>query len=347
MIYVVKALYQEAHGFIRELELKKNTAYAPFEVFDNESAGIRLVVTGVGEIAAAAVVAAVCARDGADAADFLINIGCCAAANAGADSGCETVDSGMDSGSGAANAGEDGDCEPADRGMDSGYGEAEGAAGGCESADRGMDSGYGSANATQIGDLYLCHKITEQATGKTFYPDILYRHPWKERELVTGMQPLQKAAAHGVLYDMEAAAVYQAGIRFFSPDRMLFLKVVSDFGVAGQERMTAETLTGLLEQHVKEIAAFFTNLREAANEEEALRSGGILQEDEAVLEQLFAALHCSQTMRASARQYITYAALTGYDWKAKLEEWYARGLLPCKDRREGKVRLEELKQVLL
>ena len=303
MIYVVTALYQEAHGFIRELELKKNTAYAPFEVFDNESAGIRLVVTGVGEIAAAAAVAAVCAREGADAADFLINIGCCAAAE-GADS-----------------------C--------------------CEPADRDMDSGYGEANAAQIGDLYVCHKITEQATGKTFYPDILYRHPWRERELVTGMQPLQRAAAHGVLYDMEAAAVYQAGIRFFSPDRMLFLKVVSDFGIAGQERMTAEALTGLLEQHVKEVAAFLTNLREAADEEETLRNDGILQEDEAVLERLFAALHCSQTMRASARQYITYAALTGYDWKAELEEWYARGLLPCKDRREGKVRLEELKQVLL
>lgn len=298
MIYVMMALYQEAHGLIRELELKKNTAYAPFEVFDNESAGIRLVVTGVGEIAAAAATAAVCARDGADAADFLVNIGCCAA-------------------------------------------------GGCEPADRDMDSGYGAAHAAQIGDLYVCHKITEQATGKTFYPDILYRHPWKERELVTGMQPLQRAAAHGALYDMEAAAVYQAGIRFFSPDRMLFLKVVSDFGIAGQERMTAEALTGLLEQHVKEVAAFLTNLREAADEEETLRNDGILQEDEAVLERLFAALHCSQTMRASARQYITYAALTGYDWKAELKEWYARGLLPCKDRREGKVRLEELKQVLL
>ena len=326
MIYVVTALYQEAHGLIRELELKKNTAYAPFEVFDNESAGIRLVVTGVGEIAAAAATAAVCARDGADAADFLINIGCCAAANAGADRGCEPEDRDTDSGSGVANAG-------ADRG--------------CEIVDRGMDSGSGAANAAQIGDLYLCHKITEQATGKTFYPDILYRHPWKERELVTGMQPLQRTAAQGVLYDMEAAAVYQAGIRFFSPDRMLFLKVVSDFGVVGQERMTAETLAGLLEQHVKAVAAFLTNLREAADEEETLRNDGILQEDETVLERLFAALHCSQTMRASARQYITYAALTGYDWKAELEEWYARGLLPCKDRREGKVRLEELKQVLL
>ena len=320
MIYVMMALYQEAHGLIRELELKKNTAYAPFEVFDNESAGIRLVVTGVGEIAAAAATAAVCARDGADAADFLINIGCCAAG------GC---------------------CKPADRDMDSRCAAAEGAAGGCEPADRDMDSESGAANAAQIGDLYVCHKITEQATGKTFYPDILYRHPWKERELVTGMQPLQRAAAHGALYDMEAAAVYQAGIRFFSPDRMIFLKVVSDSGVAGQERMTAETLAGVLEQHVKAVAGFLANLWKAADEEEALRSGGILQEDEAVLEQIFAALHCSQTMRASARQYITYAALTGYDWKVELKEWYARGLLPCKDRREGKVRLEELKQVLL
>ena len=256
MIYVMMALYQEAHGLIRELELKKNTAYAPFEVFDNESAGIRLVVTGVGEIAAAAATAAVCARDGADAADFLINIGCCAA-------------------------------------------------GGCEPADRDMDSGYGAAHAAQIGDLYVCHKITEQETGKTFYPDILYRHPWKERELVTGMQPLQRAVAHGALYDMEAAAVYQAGIRFFSPDRMLFLKVVSDFGIAGQERMTAEALTGLLEQHVKEVAAFLTNLREAADEEETLRNDGILQEDEAVLERLFAALHCSQTMRAAFCMLLT------------------------------------------
>ena len=268
MINEVTTLYQEAHGLIRELELKKNTAYAPFEVFDNESAGIRLVVTGVGEIAAAAAVVAVCARDGADAAVCRCISGCRGAANSVADSGCEAVDSGMDSGSGA-------------------------------------------ANIAQIGDLYLCHKITEQATGKTFYPDILYRHPWKEQELVTGMQPLQRSAAQGVLYDMEAAAVYQAGIRFFSPDRMLFLKVVSDSGVVGQERMTAETLAGLLEQHVKAVAAFLSNLREAADEEETLRSGGILQENEAVLERLFAALHCSQTMRASARQNITYAALKG------------------------------------
>ena len=39
--------------------------------------------------------------------------------------------------------------------------------------------------------------------------------------------------------------------------------------------MTAEALTGLLEQYVKEVAAFLTNLREAADEEETLRNDGI------------------------------------------------------------------------
>lgn len=136
---------------------------------------------------------------------------------------------------------------------------------------------------------------------------------------------------------MEAAAVYQAGIRFFSPDRMFFLKVVSDFGIAGQERMTAEVLTGLLEQHVKEVAAFLIKSAGGGRRGGDAAKRWYFAGKRGGAGAAFAALHCSQTMRASARQYITYAALTGYDWKAELEEWYARGLLPCKDRqgREG------------
>lgn len=145
---------------------------------------------------------------------------------------------------------------------------------------------------------------------------------------------------------MEAAAVYQAGIRFFSPDRMLFLKVVSDSGVAGQERMTAETLAGLLEQHVKAVAGFLANLWKAADEEEALRSGGILQEDEAVLEQIWRRCTARDDAGVGAAVYHVRGA-----YRIRLESGTERmvcaGLLPCKDRREGKVRLEELKQVLL
>ena len=40
------------------------------------------------------------------------------------------------------------------------------------------DSGYQSKKK-----IYLCKKITEHVTGRTFYPDILYRHPFTEAEI--------------------------------------------------------------------------------------------------------------------------------------------------------------------
>lgn len=44
------------------------------------------------------------------------------------------------------------------------------------------------------GVAYLCSKITEEATQKTFYPDILYRHPFPEAAVVTGMNVRRKAS---------------------------------------------------------------------------------------------------------------------------------------------------------
>lgn len=50
------------------------------------------------------------------------------------------------------------------------------------------------------------------------------------------------------LYDMEAAAVYQAGAYYFGPHQMTFLKVVTDHGVAGNGK------TGQPEQIGQKIA---------------------------------------------------------------------------------------------
>ncbi len=68
-------------------------------------------------------------------------------------------------------------------------------------------------NIFQTGKIFLCNKIREQVTGKTFYPDILYRHGFMEAQIVTGVKPYIKtdpAEMTGTdfsLYDMEAAAI--------------------------------------------------------------------------------------------------------------------------------------------
>ena len=147
MVYIFTALYCEAHIFIRQYNLIKNKDCTWYQEFYNETAGIRLAVTGVGEIAAAAVVSSVCSLYRPTQDDLLFNVGIC-------------------------------------------------------------------AHTTNDG-IFLCNQIIEKATGKTFYPDMLYRHNFKEGTIVTGMLPwiadhdntqMTVPALTDNLYDMEAAA---------------------------------------------------------------------------------------------------------------------------------------------
>ena len=157
MIYLFTALYCEAHGLIRKFGLARNPKNTWLQEFYNQEAGIRLTITGVGEIAAAAAVGSVCGACRPAREDILLNVGICA--------------------------------------------RREGREG-----------------------IFLCNQITEQATGRTFYPDMLYRHDFQEGPIVTGMGLWNRAddrpesgpaVPAGALYDMEAAAIYQAGSLFF------------------------------------------------------------------------------------------------------------------------------------
>ena len=83
---------------------------------------------------------------------------------------------------------------------------------------------YGSCAGRKnipVGTVSLCNKLTQTVDGRTFYPDILYRHPFEEAELYSFpavqdresfQQFLDKDAGAGdrrkeILVDMEAAAI--------------------------------------------------------------------------------------------------------------------------------------------
>ncbi len=287
MIYLFTALYKEAGGLIRRFGLVKNTENTWFQEFYSAECGIRLAVTGVGEIAAAAVVSAVCARyrtagrAHAPEDDFLVNLGIC-----GGTAGTEGI--------------------------------------------------------------FLCNKLTEQASGKTFYPDMLYRHNFRECGIVTGMRPWDGVPEEGVpercLYDMEAAAVYQAGLPFFGPHRMAFLKIVSDSGAG--EAVTADRVIALTEKYGDDIVGFLGRLAAIAESEGRERKPAELKE-RLLWERLCRELHCSQAMGRSLWQYIRYASLSGKDSASVVGKMREENYLPCRDKREGKKCFEELKRRLL
>ena len=74
----------------------------------------------------------------------------------------------------------------------------------------------------------------------------------------------------------------------------------------------------------------------------------VFSEDETgLVAQLCEDLHCSAVMKASVEQLCRYWKLSGMDYEAYISQMYAQGLLPCKDKREGKRRIDAFRKELL
>lgn len=278
MIYIFTALYCEAHIFIQKYNLIKNQENTWFEEFYNKTASIRLTITGVGEIAAAAVVSSVCSLYKPAQNDLLLNIGLC-------------------------------------------------------------------AHTAQNNGIFLCNKIIEQSTGKIFYPDMLYHHNFSEGTIVTGMRLWNGEDYNNIIamYDMEAAAVYQVGIHFFGPHQMLFLKIVSDKGFA--EEVSKERTALLMEQYQDCIFDFIKQLFIIIQNDSCYKIQ-LPEKEERIVETFCMDLHCSKAMKDSMKQYIRYLILSNIDYISIIQDMYRENMLPCKDKKEGKLRFEEFKRRL-
>lgn len=199
--------------------------------------------------------------------------------------------------------------------------------------------------------IYLCNKLVEGATGRTFYPDMLYRHPFGEGTLITGDRIWQgsrrKDFKGTLLYDMEAAAVYQAGSRFAGPHRMQFIKIVSDHG-EGQSPLpqSQHQISALIQKNANLLFGYMDDLGQIL-QREADERAQLSEEGQRWLARLSEDLHCSKVMQDEMRQQLWYQELSGSSYEAVILGMYEEGRLPCKDKRDGKKTFEELKQRLL
>lgn len=282
MIYIFSAFYAEAKSIIDHYGLKKEKSpeTVRFDVFANDS--IRLVITGVGEINAAAAVSNIGGAYGIAPDDEILNVGC----------------------------------------------------------------GAGFGNEICLGSIFLGNKLTEQMTGRTFYPDMLMKTNLMECEIVTVTRVLNEGS-DSVVYDMEAAAVYQAAAFFVGPHRMHFIKLVSDAG----ERIDQSKITGLFALQEEKICGYIDMLLSVggnkASIDENAKGKNTVAKSAWNMDRLISDMRCSKVMGDQLAQLIKYCRLSGIDYKAVLDEYYKKGMLPCESKREGKKCLFELKQRLL
>ena len=84
----------------------------------------------------------------------------------------------------------------------------------------------GHAELSQ-GEPRIAHKVTDETSGKSWYPALITRTPWNSAPLVTVDREDNSYASDG-LVDMEAAGFMETALRFSSSELVHALKVVSD-----------------------------------------------------------------------------------------------------------------------
>lgn len=305
MVYICVALYAEAKPIIEQFQMKQLEHQGRFKVYQDEEKRYLLIITGVGQISAAIAVSHICTKYGVNDEDHLMNIGSCA--------------------------------------------------------------------GERVGQIYLCHKIENQ-TNKMYYPDLIYANDFQEatvktRDYVVRIYPdnmcdiakksqeeyteycngnqfeenIKNISLDRIVYDMEAAGIYEAGSYFFGPHQMHFLKVVSDQGadkIKNNKKDLMKHFENIIQRNSKKITAYLEKLIQPVEKEEKEKK--YLDED--WIEKICKDIHASQTMSFSLRQYMRYYALQGINYKKQFEDWYHEGKLPCKDKREGKKYFEQYKQ---
>jgi len=167
--------------------------------------------------------------------------------------------------------------------------------------------------SAEIGETYIINKITADAEARDYYPDLLYLHSFPEASLTTVSHLQTEPTEHSrMLYDMEAAGLFQAALRFFSTDRMFFFKTVSDFGENGTSvgpTFVFELMTGALLGITEALRSFHGS---------GTRRITYSESEETVIQQFLDLLYLSETMRHEMRRLLLYY---------ELERGYAIGMI--------------------
>ena len=237
--------------------------------------------------------------------------------------------------------------------------------------DQLLSLGTAARLTTCPASMYHVNKITEAATMRDFYPDMLLNTGLPEASLITGakLYTKQESGYAADLYDMEAAAIYQAASMFLGPHQMNFLRIVTDDGLTQEEMETGMTMrtvtnaasgteskpavgteasaprslaahvTDCVEQQVDTIVTVVDKLR-ALMAAEAAGHQVLTENEQQLVDKLIADAHFSKVMADECIQLIRYAALSELDWQQPIAALYAEGLVPTRDKRAGKIILE-------
>ena len=163
----------------------------------------------------------------------------------------------------------------------------------------------GVCAGANVGEIYLCNKIN---CKKTFYPDLFIPSNFTQNEITTVDYVIDEdeVKAHpNMLYDQEAAIIFENAQKCIAPHQISFLKIVSDSGITDFEKIK-KAIPQLIENKIPEIEAFISSSQKFFSKIDR-------KEEIKNLEKYSEMLKCTATMKAQFAQLLRYAQICNID----------------------------------
>lgn len=193
-----------------------------------------------------------------------------------------------------------------------------------------------------IGDIILCNKIINNCSKKNFYPDMLFKHKFKEGTLETFFQvvdeKMEKEKIKGEIVDMEGAGVCEAASLFFSQHQINIIKIVSDY--LNTSKITAEKVMELVENKINKIANWLVERKKFNVGNKEIFT---LKEKESIKK-------IEENLRLTESMYYEFLELIKY---YKIQNKSIENIIlkysdiKIKDKREGKITFERIRKEII
>ncbi len=162
----------------------------------------------------------------------------------------------------------------------------------------------GSSIDTKIGEAFIINKINDDFSKKSYYPDILIKHLFKEKDITTVQNIVSNNSGHyNSLIDMESSMIFDTCKNLVSPHQISFIKIVSDYFNMNNQSFDSNYIKKLINNSINKIEKYFINLKLLNNKEVSI----LTIEDNVWLDNISNIL----SLTASQKQFIKHKAM-GY-----------------------------------
>lgn len=132
-----------------------------------------------------------------------------------------------------------------------------------------INFGIAGSGLPRFGQVFLAAKVTEETTGKSWYPFSLVPRKLEppRAEVITVDEPAERSDVSASLFEMEAAGFYRTALRVSTMEFCHVVKVVSDDPEHSLQNINQSMVSGLCEDAIDTLSPWLESFSEGHLEE--------------------------------------------------------------------------------